>query len=51
MAYQWLCTNLHNLQPCKTDENKIMEFPSTRVVYIYPDSQNMTLVFYVKASK
>ncbi|CAD8136460.1 unnamed protein product [Paramecium pentaurelia] len=49
--YQWLCTNLHDLQPCKTEENKILEFAQRRIINIQANSQNSTFVFYVKASK
>ncbi|CAD8048323.1 unnamed protein product [Paramecium sonneborni] len=49
--YQWLCNNLHDLQPCKTQENKIIEFPTRRIVHIQPESQNSTFIFYVRASK
>ncbi|CAK79598.1 unnamed protein product, partial (macronuclear) [Paramecium tetraurelia] len=51
IEYQWQCNNLFNLQPCKTEENKIMEFPSRRIADIFADSQNTTFVFFVKASK
>ncbi|CAD8053689.1 unnamed protein product [Paramecium primaurelia] len=51
IEYQWQCNNLFNLQPCKTEENKIMQFPSRRIADIYADSQNTTFVFFVKASK
>ncbi|CAD8163692.1 unnamed protein product [Paramecium octaurelia] len=51
IEYQWKCNNLFNLQPCKTEENKIMEFPSRRIADILADSQNTTFVFFVKASK
>ncbi|CAD8050784.1 unnamed protein product [Paramecium sonneborni] len=51
IEYQWQCNNLFNLQPCKTEENKIMQFPSRRIADIYADSQNTTFVFFAKASK
>ncbi|CAK55961.1 unnamed protein product (macronuclear) [Paramecium tetraurelia] len=51
IQYQWLCTNLHDLQPCKSEENKILEFASRRIINIQTETQNSTLVFYVRASK
>lgn len=47
-TYSWLCTNLCNLGPCKTKSNKIITFPTERVLETYVDESNNTYAFYVK---
>ncbi|KAM3140426.1 hypothetical protein pb186bvf_007406 [Paramecium bursaria] len=49
--YQWICTNLFNLQQCKSFTNQVLQFPDTRVLQISVDISNYTYVFYCKASK
>ncbi|KAM3135856.1 hypothetical protein pb186bvf_011985 [Paramecium bursaria] len=50
-TYEWLCINKQNLNPCKNSENQIITFDNSRIMKANLDFANLTLLFYVRASK